>query len=106
MLSAHGTAPEIENKFKTVALNNVNSVCPLVTKVHHEAKRFSEQGKEIIYIGHKNHDEALGAMGVAPDSMTLIENVKDVDKISINSDNIVNSLSVKLKIPFHNWIYL
>ena len=88
MLSAHGTAPDIENKFKTIALNNVNSVCPLVTKVHHEAKRFSEQGKEIIYIGHKNHDEALGAMGVAPDSMTLIENVKDIDNISINSDSI------------------
>jgi len=88
MLSAHGTAPEIENKFKTIALNNVNSVCPLVTKVHHEAKRFSEQGKEIIYIGHKNHDEAVGAMGVAPDSMTLIENVKDIDKISINSDSV------------------
>ena len=88
MLSAHGTAPEIENKFKTIALNNVNSVCPLVTKVHHEAKRFSEQGKEIIYIGHKDHDEAIGAMGVAPDSMTLIENVNDMDKLSINSDSI------------------
>ncbi len=88
MLSAHGTAPKIEKKIKAISLNNVNSVCPLVTKVHHEAKRFSDQGKQIIYIGHKNHDEAIGAMGVAPESMTLIENIKDIDKISIDSDEI------------------
>jgi len=88
MLSAHGTAPKIEEEFRDIALNSVNSVCPLVTKVHHEAKRFSEQGKKIIYIGHKNHDEALGAMGVAPDSMTLIENINDIDKFSINSDSV------------------
>jgi len=88
MLSAHGTAPKIANKFNAVALNYVNSVCPLVTKVHHEAKRFSEQGKQIIYIGHKNHDEAIGAMGVAPESMTLIENVKDIDENIIDSEQI------------------
>ena len=88
MLSAHGTDPKIEEKFKTISLNNVNSVCPLVTKVHHEAKRFSQEGKQIIYIGHKNHDEAIGAMGVAPESMTLIENVKDMEKLSFDSDGV------------------
>ena len=49
MLSAHGTAPKIEEEFKSISLTNVNSVCPLVTKVHHEAKRFSDEGHEIIY---------------------------------------------------------
>ena len=88
MLSAHGTSPKIENKFKSISLTNVNSVCPLVTKVHHEAKRFSEQGKEIIYIGHKNHDEAIGAMGVAPESMTLIESVKDMENTSLEKKDV------------------
>ena len=88
MLSAHGTAPKIEKDFKSISLTNVNSVCPLVTKVHHEAKRFSEHGTEIIYIGHKNHDEAMGAMGVAPESMTLIESVKDMEDVSIETKDI------------------
>ena len=88
MLSAHGTAPKIEEKFESISLTNINSVCPLVTKVHHEAKRFSEKGTEIIYIGHKNHDEAIGAMGVAPESMTLIESVKDMEDISIETKDV------------------
>jgi len=88
MLSAHGTAPKIEKKFKSKSLTNINSVCPLVTKVHHEAKRFSEQGTEIIYIGHKNHDEAMGAMGVAPESMTLIESVKDMEDVSLETKDV------------------
>jgi len=88
MLSAHGTAPKIEKKFESISLTNINSVCPLVTKVHHEAKRFSEQGTEIIYIGHKNHDEAMGAMGVAPESMTLIESVKDIEDISLETKDV------------------
>tara|TARA_B100001250_G_scaffold67018_1_gene53576 strand:+ start:1265 stop:2296 length:1032 start_codon:yes stop_codon:yes gene_type:complete len=88
MLSAHGTAPKIEKKFKSISLTNVNSVCPLVTKVHHEAKRFSEQGTEIIYIGHNNHDEAMGAMGVAPESMTLIESVKDMEDVSLDTKDV------------------
>ena len=88
MLSAHGTAPNIEKEFQSISLTNVNSVCPLVTKVHHEAKRFSDEGHEIIYVGHKNHDEAVGAMGVAPNSMNLIENVNDVEEINLNSDKV------------------
>ena len=88
MLSAHGTAPKIEEKLNSVSLSNVNSVCPLVTKVHHEAKRFSDEGADIIYIGHKNHDEVTGAMGVAPESMTLIESIADMEELSLEGKDI------------------
>ncbi len=88
MLSAHGTAPMVEMEFKNTSMTSVNSVCPLVTKVHHEAKRFSEDGKKIIYVGHKNHDEAKGALGVAPDNMILVESVEDIDQTNLHNDRV------------------
>ena len=88
MLSAHGTAPKIEMEFKNISMTSVNSVCPLVTKVHHEAKKFSENGKKIIYVGHKNHDEAIGALGVAPNNMILVETVDDLDNNSFQNENV------------------
>jgi len=88
MLSAHGTAPKIEMEFKNISMTSVNSVCPLVTKVHHEAKKFSENGKKIIYVGHKNHDEAIGALGVAPNNMILVETVDDLDNKSFQNENV------------------
>ncbi|MFL2694303.1 MAG: 4-hydroxy-3-methylbut-2-enyl diphosphate reductase [Candidatus Actinomarina sp.] len=101
MLSAHGTAPNIEKEFKSLSLTNVNSVCPLVTKVHHEAKRFSEDGHKIIYVGHKDHDEAVGAMGVAPESMYLIENVSEMEEISLKSDNV--ALLAQTTLSMSDW---
>ena len=88
MLSAHGTAPKIEMEFKNISMTSVNSVCPLVTKVHHEAKKFSENGKKIIYVGHKNHDEAIGALGVAPNNMILVESVDDLDSNGLQNENV------------------
>ena len=88
MLSAHGTAPKVEMEFKNISMTSVNSVCPLVTKVHHEAKKFSENGKKIIYVGHKNHDEAIGALGVAPNNMILVETVEDLDNNSLQKENV------------------
>ena len=101
MLSAHGTAPNIEKEFKSLSLTNVNSVCPLVTKVHHEAKRFSEDGHKIIYVGHKDHDEAVGAMGVAPESMYLIENVNEIEEMDLNSDNV--ALLAQTTLSMSDW---
>ena len=88
MLSAHGTAPMVEMEFKNTSMTSVNSVCPLVTKVHHEAKRFSEDGKKIIYVGHKNHDEAKGALGVSPENMILVESVEDLDQTNLHNDRV------------------
>ena len=101
MLSAHGTAPKIEEEFKSISLTNVNSVCPLVTKVHHEAKRFSDEGHEIIYVGHKNHDEAVGAMGVAPQSMNLIENLDDIEEIELKSNKV--ALLAQTTLAMSDW---
>ncbi len=86
MLSAHGTAPEIELTFNNKSSLTINSVCPLVTKVHHEAKKFSKDNTQIIYVGHKNHDEAKGAIGVSPNNMHLVENIEDVKKLEIGND--------------------
>jgi len=86
MLSAHGTAPDIEKQFNNISAVTINSVCPLVTKVHHEAKIFSKENTQIIYVGHKNHDEAKGALGVAPNNMHLVENIEDVEDLKIGDD--------------------
>ena len=86
MLSAHGTAPDVEEQFNDISALTINSVCPLVTKVHHEAKNFSKENIQIIYVGHKNHDESKGALGVAPENMHLVEKIEDVENLDIGTD--------------------
>ena len=86
MLSAHGTAPDVEEEFNDISAVTINSVCPLVTKVHHEAKNFSKENIQIIYVGHKNHDESKGALGVAPENMHLVEKIEDVENLDIGTD--------------------
>ena len=86
MLSAHGTSPSIEGAFNNKSSLTINSVCPLVTKVHHEAKRYTDKGTQVIYVGHKGHDEAIGALGVSPENMHLVENIDDVEKLNIDGN--------------------
>ena len=86
MLSAHGTSPSIETVFNDKSSLTINSVCPLVTKVHHEAKRYTDKGIQVIYVGHKGHDEAIGAIGVSPNNMHLVENIDEVDKLNIDGN--------------------
>ncbi|HEX5265132.1 MAG TPA: 4-hydroxy-3-methylbut-2-enyl diphosphate reductase [Acidimicrobiales bacterium] len=78
MLSAHGSAPEVVAAARRAAGVVVNAVCPLVTKVHHEVKTRAGKGYTIVYVGHEGHDEALGTMAVAPDSVRLVETEEDV----------------------------
>ncbi len=73
MLSAHGSAPEVTDAAARTSAVMVDAVCPLVTKVHHEVKRRSEEGYSVIYVGHQGHDEAVGTMAVAPDAVRLID---------------------------------
>ena len=73
MLSAHGSAPEVVNAAADRAGIVVDAVCPLVTKVHHEVRRMADRGYEIIYVGHKGHDEAIGTVAEAPSAITLVE---------------------------------
>ena len=73
MLSAHGSAPEVVAGASERAAVVIDAVCPLVTKVHHEVKKMSSKGYDIIYVGHQGHDEAVGTVAEAPDSITLVE---------------------------------
>lgn len=73
MLSAHGSSPEVISGAEERAAVVIDAVCPLVTKVHHEVKRMSAKGYEIIYVGHAGHDEAVGTVAEAPDAITLVE---------------------------------
>lgn len=84
MLSAHGSAPEVVDQARMSGGIVINAVCPLVTKVHHELKVRANKGYTIIYVGHEGHDEAVGAMAVAPESVQLVENIADVDALGID----------------------
>lgn len=73
MLSAHGSAPEVVAAAADRAAVVIDAVCPLVTKVHHEVKRMAKSGFDILYVGHRGHDEAIGTLAEAPEQMTLVE---------------------------------
>ena len=101
MLSAHGTAPEVVAEARANNGYVVNSVCPLVTKVHHEAKVRAGKGFEIIYIGHDGHDEAVGTMAVAPEAMHLVENVQQVGELTIGDGPV--ALLAQTTLSHHDW---
>jgi 4-hydroxy-3-methylbut-2-enyl diphosphate reductase len=81
MLSAHGSAPEVVTAARERGSYVVDSVCPLVTKVHHEVKVRAGKGFRIVYVGHEGHEEAMGTMAVAPDSISRVESVAEVDAL-------------------------
>jgi len=78
MLSAHGSAPDVVDDAEATGSFTVNSVCPLVTKVHHEVRVRVGKGFRVIYVGHEGHEEAVGTMAVAPDEIDRVESVEDV----------------------------
>jgi 4-hydroxy-3-methylbut-2-en-1-yl diphosphate reductase len=78
MLSAHGSAPEVVSAARAKGSYVVDSVCPLVTKVHHEVKVRAGKGYRIVYVGHEGHEEAVGTMAVAPDAIHRVESVEEV----------------------------
>src|SRR5688572_26870845 len=81
MLSAHGSPPEVVAAARARGSYVVDSVCPLVTKVHHEVKVRAGKGFRIVYVGHEGHEEAVGTMAVAPDSISRVETMADVDDL-------------------------
>ena len=78
LFSAHGVSPEIRRIARERKLQTVDATCPLVTKVHLEAIRYANDGYNILLIGHEGHDEVIGTMGEAPQSITLVESPADV----------------------------
>ncbi|HTR33182.1 MAG TPA: 4-hydroxy-3-methylbut-2-enyl diphosphate reductase, partial [Gaiellaceae bacterium] len=81
VFSAHGVAPSVHANAADRRLNTIDATCPLVTKVHVQAKRYAASGYTVVLIGHAGHEEVVGTMGEAPDAMVLVESVEDVDRL-------------------------
>ena len=104
MLSAHGSAPEIVTAAQAKDRFVVNAVCPLVTKVHHEARVRAEKGYTILYVGHAGHDEAVGTLAVAPDSIRLVEHDDDLDDALATVDDPTKvALLAQTTLALHDW---
>ena len=86
MLSAHGSAPEVVEAARARHGVVVDAVCPLVTKVHHELKVRARKGYTVLYVGHEGHEEAVGTMAVAPDSVRLVQSEAEVDEAASDMD--------------------
>ncbi|HAY13622.1 MAG TPA: 4-hydroxy-3-methylbut-2-enyl diphosphate reductase [Fimbriimonadaceae bacterium] len=83
VFSAHGVSPAVRATAKARNLTIIDATCPLVTKVHNEARRFAEKDYLMIYIGHRGHVEAEGTMGEAPDRMILVETPEEAEVIEL-----------------------
>ncbi len=83
VFSAHGVAPSVHANAAERKLRTIDATCPLVTKVHVEARKFAEQGYTIVLIGHDGHEEVEGTMGEAPQQIVLIESEEDVDRLEV-----------------------
>ncbi len=83
VFSAHGVAPDVHVEASARSLEVVDATCPLVTKVHNEAKRYDQRGFHMLLIGHADHEEVVGTMGEAPDAMTLVETEDDVQYLPL-----------------------
>ena len=83
VFSAHGVAPSVHQGAQERQLTTIDATCPLVTKVHVEARKFAAQGYTIVLIGHDGHEEVEGTMGEAPERIVLVESVEDVDRLEV-----------------------
>jgi 4-hydroxy-3-methylbut-2-enyl diphosphate reductase len=83
VFSAHGVAPAVHAEARRRDLRTVDATCPLVTKVHAEAKRFATQDYDILLIGHEGHEEVVGTTGEAPEHIHLVDGPDDVDSIEV-----------------------
>jgi 4-hydroxy-3-methylbut-2-en-1-yl diphosphate reductase len=93
VFSAHGVAPSVHANAAQRQLYTIDATCPLVTKVHVEAKKFAAEGYTIVLVGHAGHEEVEGTMGEAPDNIVLIENERDVDELEVEDPSKVAYIS-------------
>jgi 4-hydroxy-3-methylbut-2-en-1-yl diphosphate reductase len=83
VFSAHGVSPAVHAEAQERGLKTIDATCPLVTKVHQEAKRFARDDREILLIGHAGHEEVEGTTGEAPEHITLVQSPEDVDRLEV-----------------------
>ncbi len=93
VFSAHGVAPEVHEQAKARALRAIDATCPLVTKVHVEARRFAADDYDILLIGHEGHEEVVGTTGEAPAHIQLVDGPDAVDKVKVRDPSKVVWLS-------------
>ena len=93
VFSAHGVAPTVHEEAAARGLRTIDATCPLVTKVHHEARRFADDGLQILLIGHDGHEEVVGTSGQAPEHITLVDGPDHVADLDIPDPDKVAWLS-------------
>ena len=93
VFSAHGVSPAVHAEAADRSLKTIDATCPLVTKVHHEARRFAREDREILLIGHAGHEEVEGTAGEAPEHITLVESPEHVADVQVKDPSKVAWLS-------------
>ncbi|HEY4823926.1 MAG TPA: 4-hydroxy-3-methylbut-2-enyl diphosphate reductase [Solirubrobacteraceae bacterium] len=93
VFSAHGVAPSVHDNARRRELQTIDATCPLVTKVHVEARKFASEGYTIVLIGHAGHEEVEGTMGEAPGHIVLIEDEAQVDELEVTDPTKVAYIS-------------
>jgi 4-hydroxy-3-methylbut-2-en-1-yl diphosphate reductase len=84
--SAHGVAPSVFENSAKLGHNVIDAVCPLVTKVHVQARRYADEGYIVVLIGHEGHEEVVGTMGEAPDATVLVQTIEEAEALDLPSD--------------------
>ena len=84
IFSAHGIAPEVREAARAKKLRTIDATCPLVTKVHLEVIAYARKGYTILYIGHEDHDETIGTLGEAPQSVRFIGSKQDAERVDVD----------------------
>jgi 4-hydroxy-3-methylbut-2-enyl diphosphate reductase len=93
VFSAHGVAPTVHAEARLRSLKTIDATCPLVTKVHHEAKRFAADDMDIVLIGHEGHEEVIGTTGQAPERIHLVDGVEEAAQVQVRDPSKVAYLS-------------
>jgi 4-hydroxy-3-methylbut-2-enyl diphosphate reductase len=83
VLSAHGVAPSVHDRAAARRQTTIDATCPLVTKVHVQARRYAAEGMRIVLIGHAGHEEVIGTLGEAPDATVLVESIEDAEALEL-----------------------
>jgi 4-hydroxy-3-methylbut-2-enyl diphosphate reductase len=86
VFSAHGIAPAVRREAEELRLTTIDATCPLVTKVHAQARRYAKAGYTVVLIGHAGHEEVEGTLGEAPDAIVLVQSAKDAGRVSLPAE--------------------
>jgi 4-hydroxy-3-methylbut-2-enyl diphosphate reductase len=93
VFSAHGVSPTVHQEAAARNLKTIDATCPLVTKVHHEARRFASDDYDILLVGHEGHEEVDGTAGEAPNNIQLVDGIESIKDITVRDENKVVWLS-------------